>query len=1138
MVLRRAVSGKLKASKSIENYAPGILEGIGGLSRGLCDDGRAHLNPGQPAPTESCTSIGKFGGHSHKVPGNTSHQSSRFGLMGFGGRGYALEAPLVTSLPSIKRWDDVQREIREWRREGATENSVRSVFQAFHRLGPMPMFINGHDLTAHFSQQLHNLSAVDIVMMYFWVCKSKINDPGFLEEAAKQILAKGVSGLENKHLVLMIYGTALVKGRKTGGADSKPAFPSQSRMLDSLVKELVSSERLGSLTEQDLTNSVYALGWLGFQKTETIEPLLERMGSEGALGKYLEQELVNALHGMSLLNLQDHKSVSIMVEQALSKERHKKYKDQEISNLLHSLGILGCSEGQKENLTLLVQESVRSERLAGYKDQHISNIIGAVGQLGVSDFEVVRILVEEIVSGRRREKLREHHLAAVVYALGKSGFYEDALIGNLLEEVGRGSRLRSYSAKDLAAIICGLGQMDAKEGPLLERMTRELGRPLRLKEISDKQIFSVLMSLSNLDFRDAELVGPLLERSLQSANNATSLDLNMVSQFALCVGKMGVGIRGEAENLLKRALSKPLDSLSSEGLVTLIHGLGDIGASARELLAPVIEEFVKPGRLQSFTPHDISIGMYALGQIRDCDQRIIDKLIWEFTRKGFLEKAGNEALSNVIYGLGQLRHVPSEGVVVLLEGEISKPDRVEKYTFQELANILHSLGLLRLEKRERVAEITDMLAKLAVSPPKLSQSRDMELACMLYGLCHLRYKNPDVLGPLMSTLSEENRLGGLSNKDICNIIYAVGQMGYDRPDHIAPLVKEAGALDRMAQFSPVQVSTLIYSLGKLRYDNDPKAVGVFANELMKSGQMSALKSQDIVNVLHGLVYTRMTGSSSMPRVLTEIGRMERRTEYLGTEVLTISKCLCFLRRRAPSRQVETLLETFIYEMCRSQRLKEYDHRQLAQICITLADAKNRDAGLVLQVLKEMVKPSAGKELSVSDLAKTVWSVGPTGQVNKEQRPFIVVCIRALIYMVLQREKDFSTMPSFHLAEMIIGMGCMGLRDYKILDAMAQELMKPERLESYRPWHLAKIMRALGQLRTHNVKLLKALSREICKPEVTEMFDGEEMSELMSGIIMLESFRDEGLLKVVAKQIRVGNREPRLVKMIGVTTARK
>lgn len=55
------------------------------------------------------------------------------------------------------------------------------------------------------------------------------------------------------------------------------------------------------------------------------------------------------------------------------------------------------------------------------------------------------------------------------------------------------------------------------------------------------------------------------------------------------------------------------------------------------------------------------------------------------------------------------------------------------------------------------------------------------------------------------------------------------------------------------------------------------------------------------------------------------------TVMQGSEILTITKCLCNLRVNAPSRRVETLLETFIYEMCRVNRLKEYDPRQLSQV---------------------------------------------------------------------------------------------------------------------------------------------------------------------------------------------------------------
>lgn len=51
--------------------------------------------------------------------------------------------------------------------------------------------------------------------------------------------------------------------------------------------------------------------------------------------------------------------------------------------------------------------------------------------------------------------------------------------------------------------------------------------------------------------------------------------------------------------------------------------------------------------------------------------------------------------------------------------------------------------------------------------------------------------------------------------------------------------------------------------------------------------------------------------------------------------------------------------------------------------------------------------------------------------SKEERPYIVILARALIHIVANRVGGFGDMPAVHLAEMLIGMGCMGLRDNKV-----------------------------------------------------------------------------------------------------------
>lgn len=302
-------------------------------------------------------------------------------------------------------------------------------------------------------------------------------------------------------------------------------------------------------------------------------------------------------------------------------------------------------------------------------------------------------------------------------------------------------------------------------------------------------------------------MAPLIERALQCGGGLSGMNPNMLSQFALCIGKLGAGLNSDTELILKRAVSQPLDVLSNESLIMLLHGLGDLGPSAADLVTPVIEEVVRHERLQSLEPRDVALAVYTLGQIRSGEARIMDQLLWEFTKAGVLQNASNTTLSNVMYGLGQLRHVPSEGVIVLLENELARDTRTEAYLFHEIVSIVHSLGLLRLEKRGRVAVVADTLAKLAVEPDRLLQGTNVELACLLYGLCHLRYKNPVVLEPLMSKLVEENRLAQFSNKDVCNILYAIGQMGFSHKEHVKPLVDEAKQTGRIARYSAVQVDS-------------------------------------------------------------------------------------------------------------------------------------------------------------------------------------------------------------------------------------------------------------------------------------------------------------------------------------------
>lgn len=123
------------------------------------------------------------------------------------------------------------------------------------------------------------------------------------------ITVAGIHKLDNRSLVLAIYGTALLGpgnsieplSSRTPGHSSMEQFPSSNSLVDGLAQELVDPKRIDQLHRQELANSLYGLGWLGYNDSNVVEQLLKRFISVGSLDELSEQELVNSLHGIYLL---------------------------------------------------------------------------------------------------------------------------------------------------------------------------------------------------------------------------------------------------------------------------------------------------------------------------------------------------------------------------------------------------------------------------------------------------------------------------------------------------------------------------------------------------------------------------------------------------------------------------------------------------------------------------------------------------------------------------------------------------------------------------------------------------------------------------------------------------------------------
>lgn len=117
--------------------------------------------------------------------------------------------------------------------------------------------------------------------------------------------------LDNKAIVLSICATARLTPLSKSTTVSTPVLNSldvgnscsEEELINTLASELVSPSRITKLTSQDLANTLFGLGWLGYQQRGVLDPLLEQLHQYGKLSQLSDQELVNGLHGLSLLGL-------------------------------------------------------------------------------------------------------------------------------------------------------------------------------------------------------------------------------------------------------------------------------------------------------------------------------------------------------------------------------------------------------------------------------------------------------------------------------------------------------------------------------------------------------------------------------------------------------------------------------------------------------------------------------------------------------------------------------------------------------------------------------------------------------------------------------------------------------------------
>ena len=1044
--------------------------------------------------------------------------------MGYRGFGVFPSANENSEPPPEKlagSWEDVQSLLSTWKEQKPRMGTISALFQSLPSLGPPPENLDLTLLTQCVSELLPHLDPLTLSMIYYWSCKSCLDNPGFLQDLSHQILQMpDLTDVHPKHLVLMIYsGGWLMRHQKRRRSSMR--YPGMDAFVDHVARALTSPNVVVQLTEQDLSNSIYSLGLLNYSQNEVIYPLLNRIEQPAVLPRFLEQELANMLAGMASLGLKGHPTVATLGMEVVERERLRIYKEPELCSLFNSFATLDYRNPR--TMDILLSETVRSGRIGAYNETQLANLLYSLDQLEIQDPRIWRTLLSEVTLPERLPKFESYQLANIMYAFGRCEYRDPQAMHRLVQEVSHEGRISQYSTRECSLLLYGMSQTKHRDPAVLRMFSQELSRPGRLKEagLTHKTLSGTLLSLARLGHRDADLIQRYFMEVLIGRNMA-EMDAEILAQYIFCLGKFKVPYRGPTEEVVAELLEVPekLKTLSHRGLGMVIYGLGQLGHEMAPHVKPltaILQEGI--GMIERFSVQDLAMVIYSFGQMRVAEPALIDRMLDSLTRPDRLMRTTTQHLSNVMYGLAMLQHRIQNSALEMLEAELARDSRVKSLAAQELANLIFSIGILQIDDRPGIQRLVEKLTEEATQPERLVQFREMELNCALTGLSHLRYREPTVVVPLLEEITHPARLKQLKDQEIASVVHVMAQLGICPDELCEKLLAEAQAAERLSRYDTNSLIMMIYSLGRLQNQNYTDTIRAFSEILLKSPSAEKMGEQNLANFLYGVTHTRCDIPEIIQRIFHEITKHHRLPRFHGGEILNIMKSVLLLRgRNIPIEGLEHVAKIFAVEMCAASRIPNFTPSQLTQVLHMLSVLRNKNVAAVFPILRELNKAENLHQLLALDVARIVFSVGPLAFVNRKLHPKLALAVKPILKQAILSNGP-SAMHCQGITELIVGMSMLGLQDTYLLDNVAAEIVKPNRLRSFRAWHLSRIFYAVGQLRYRNLELLRALAAELSRSDRAQRLDYRHWSNILSAVLMLR-FKDESFAKLIEKQIHV------------------
>lgn len=313
------------------------------------------------------------------------------------------------------------------------------------------------------------------------------------------------------------------------------------------------------------------------------------------------------------------------------------------------------------------------------------------------------------------------------------------------------------------------------------------------------------------------------------------------------------------------------------------------------LLSKLIQGPLSEEELSKYTSNQIARIVYAVGLMKKTQQlngnpirvqHLIEIIKREAVDRKRLLTYDSQALSQTAFGFSMMELNDPELFVHFAE-EAVKSHRIRNTVGKCLVNLLDALRSGNYVSDKHI----EILSKAAVEHIETMPTYSLPKLMAAWG--HYRFKNQDVIRPVLQECLKKNRLNAFLANHVEEILVACARLQLREPKIITLFVRELIYSQKWRFMNHGSLPIIIRALGDLQYEQATHWKTILEATL-NSKNIESLESKDLVDVYIGWSKATFRESRLADQLGTEAIKKTRLEEYSTRQLFEIFKAQRFL----------------------------------------------------------------------------------------------------------------------------------------------------------------------------------------------------------------------------------------------------